>query len=424
MYRREFTPKQIREAASQQTRELREMAQNLSFWLEDVHYPSEGQNLEYVVRSYLRRRIPRRFEVSTGFISTLEPNTQTNGEPQVTRKISRQFDIIIWDAHTFPPLFRADDFVVVVPESVRAIIEVTKCLNIAKVCKDLEKFDGLFELYSWERQRFRPYTAMLAFSSKHKMTKLLQTLERFYLFDSNVPILFRYNAARAKRPENRPFAIPGFVDSICVLDQGLIKGKVEYTKLASMSRVVRYVAYANEHTLEDSFGFFERDLMLTLSQSAAEASGSWESSVDVYREFNYAASKASGSLIIEDWDSILPSLNVMEKLNPITPQSPSATPNVSKFVGADYINEHPRPAMYIEHFSPNIWAFERHSECIFACGRYSRGSRINWWHVFSFTDERRQSSTCRFKLGERSFSELIQDFEANAWKDTPPHSEN
>jgi hypothetical protein len=424
MYRREFTPKQIREAASQQTRELREMAQNLSFWLEGVHYPSEGQNLEYVVRSYLRRRIPRRFEVSTGFISTLEANKQTNGEPQVTRKISRQFDVLIWDADTFPPLFRADDFVVVVPESVRAIIEVTKCLDIAKVREDLEKFDGLYELYSWERQGFRPYTAMLAFSSKHKMTKLLQILERFYLFDSNVPILFRYNAARAKGAENRPFAIPSFVDSICVLDQGLIKGKVEYPMSTSMSSVVRYVAYGNEHPLEDSFGFFERDVVLTLSQSAAEASGFWESSVDVYREFKYAASKASGSLIIEDWSSILPSLNVMDKLSPITHQSPSATPNVSNFVGADYVIDHPRPAMYIEHFGPNIWAFERHSERIFACGRYSRGSRIKWWRVFSFNEDRRQSFTCRLKIGERSFSELIQDLEANSWKDTPPHSEN
>jgi hypothetical protein len=114
----------------------------------------------------------------------------------------------------------------------------------------------------------------------------------------------------------------------------------------------------------------------------------------------------------------------MDKLSPITHQSPSATPNVSNFVGADYVIDHPRPAMYIEHFGPNIWAFERHSERIFACGRYSRGSRIKWWRVFSFNEDRRQSFTCRLKIGERSFSELIQDLEANSWKDTPPHSEN
>lgn len=105
MHRQQFTPEQIRESASQQTIELREMARSLSFWMDGVHYPSEGHYLEYVTRSYLRRRIPRRFEVSTGFISTLESNTQNDKEPYFTRKVSRQFDILIWDAENFPRYF-------------------------------------------------------------------------------------------------------------------------------------------------------------------------------------------------------------------------------------------------------------------------------------------------------------------------------
>jgi hypothetical protein len=205
MHKRRLTPKEIQEAVSQQTHELHEMARSLSFWLNGVHYPSEGEYLEYVVRSYLRRRIPKRFEISTGFISTLGTNRPANGALEVTRNVSRQFDVLIWDADAFPPLFRADDFVVVVPESVRAVIEVTKCLDAAKAREDLGKFDDLYELYSPERQRFRPYTAILAFSSKRPMTSLLQMLERFYLFDSNIPIPFRYHAARIKGLDVRPW---------------------------------------------------------------------------------------------------------------------------------------------------------------------------------------------------------------------------
>lgn len=424
MHKRQLTQKEIQEAASQQTCELREMARNLSFWLDGVHYPSEGQYLEYVVRSYLRRRIPRRFEISTGFISTLEANTQTGEETHVTRKVSRQFDILIWDADTFPPLFRADDFVIVIPESVRAIIEVTKCLDTAKVREDLEKFDDLYELYSWERQRFRPYTAMLAFSSKRRMTDLLQLLERFYLFNSSIPIPFRYHAARAKGLETRPFALPSFIDSICILDRGFIKGRMETTLLKHMRSVVRYVAYTNEPNIEASFGLFERDVVLTLSQSAAEASGYWESSVDVYREFMHTASqKACGSLVIEDWDSILPSLNVLDKTNPITPQFPSDITNVSNFVGADFVDDHPRPTMYIEHFGPKIWAFERHPNNIFACGLYAQGSRVKSWRIFAFDEERGKNFTCCLKIGEKSFLEILKDFKATAWRDAPEHGE-
>ncbi|XGW00953.1 MAG: DUF6602 domain-containing protein (plasmid) [Leptolyngbya sp. BL-A-14] len=379
--------------------------------------------MEYVVRSYLRRRIPKRFEISTGFISTLETNRPASGALEVTRNVSRQFDVLIWDADAFPPLFRADDFVVVVPESVRAVIEVTKCLDAAKAREDLGKFDDLYEMYSPERQRFRPYTGILAFSSKHRMPSLLQMLERFYLFDSNIPIPFRYHAARIKGRDVRPLALPGFIDSLCVVDQGLIKGKMETALIEPLSSVVRYVAYANEPHIDASFGFFERDIVLTLSQSAAEASGSWESSVDVYREFMHAVShKACSSLIIEDWNSVFPSLNVLDKGHPITPHFPSDIMNASKFVGADFVADHPRPAMYIEDFGPNIWAFERHPENVFACGPYAQGNRVKSWNLFTTSDEVRQRGCIhRVKMGESSFSKILETFKATAWRDAPEH---
>jgi hypothetical protein len=424
MYRREVTPEQMREAAAQQTRELREMAQSLSFWMDGVHHPSEGQNLEYVVRSYLRRRIPQRFEVSTGFVSTLQANTNTNGERKITRNVSRQFDILIWDAETFPPLFRADDFVIVTPESVRVIIEVTKHLTPNKLRQDLEKFDGLHKLYSMERQRFRPYTAIVAFSSGCKTKNLLQTLEQFYLFNSSLPVSFRYSVLRAQGLDTRKVSIPDFMQSICVLDQGLIKAEVENLPIAPMKSVVRYMAYANEPNLEASFGFFERDVVLTLSQSAAEASGQWEPSVDIYREFAHSSiQKACGSLIVEDWESIFPSLNVMDQGRQRKPDFPSHVPNVSKFVGADFLSDHPRPAMYIERFSPKrVWAFERHRENIFTCGLYSHGCRMGSWRVFVFNKDKHQSFADTLERAEENFQEKLQKFEAFQWEDTPSSS--
>ncbi|MBD2077271.1 hypothetical protein H6F86_26010 [Phormidium sp. FACHB-592] len=195
---------------------------------------------------------------------------------------------------------------------------------------------------------------------------------------------------------------------------------METALIESRSSVVRYVAYANEPDIEASFGFFERDVVLTLSQSAAEASGYWESSVDVYQEFMHAVSqKPCSSLIIEDWDAIFPSLNVIDKLHPITPDFPSDIMNASKFVGADFVADHPRPAMYIEEFGPNIWAFERHPENVFACGSYAQGARVKSWSLFTSDTARQRGCPHRVKMKESSFSEILEAFKATAWRDDP-----
>lgn len=426
MHKRDLTPKEIHDANAQQTYELLAMARNLSFWLDGVHHPSEGEYLEYAVRSYLRRRIPRRFEISTGFISLLEANTQNDNSVQVTRKVSRQFDILIWDADTYPPLFRADNFVILMPESVRAIIEITKCLNAKKILTDLQKLDDLYELYSPERQKFRPYTAMLALSSKKvPITNFLQYLEKFYLFDSDIPITFRYGLARNKSTENRPFALCSFIDSICILDKGLIKGKMEKT-LINPDYIVRYDAYGDKPNQETSFGMFERDVILNLSQAAALASGYWESSVDVYREFMQGNShKACGSLVIEDWELIMPSMNVLENLNPpITENRTHDIKNFSQFVGADFIDNYPQPTMYIEHFGSNNWAFERHAENIFACGRYSKGVRVKTWRIFCFDKNLREARKYFVAIWKsetagdtkKDFTEFLQDLKSSVWE--------
>jgi hypothetical protein len=162
-----------------------------------------------------------------------------------------------------------------------------------------------------------------------------------------------------------------------------------------------------------------RDVLLNLSQFAAEASGYWESSVDVYREFMHTASKKiCGLLIIEDWDSILPSLNVMDKgKHPITPQFPSGIANFPNFVGADFVDDHPSPSMYIELFGPNIWAFEHHPNNIFACGQYSKGSRVKSWRIFEFNKNRSRSYNCCLKTGEKNLLKILEEVKATAWRD-------
>lgn len=268
MHERLLTEEYIQSTLAQQTRELSEMAQTLSSWLDGVHYPSEGGYFEYVIRSYLRRRLPKRLEVSTGFISIIQYETLSNGNLEIKRKVSRQFDIIVWDSSNFPPLFYADGLVVVMPESVKAIIEVTTNLNPSKMKEDLDKLDDLHEIYSRERSKFKPYISMVALASKTIMKDLLKVLEKFYIFDSKIPVIHRYMLARGimdtwtVEPDNpRKFLLSGFIDSVCVLNQGFIRGSTETLRLeSSWNRIARYYAYSSKNSIDASFGLLERDL--------------------------------------------------------------------------------------------------------------------------------------------------------------------
>jgi hypothetical protein len=297
---------------------------------------------------------------------------------------------------------------------------VTKNLTTDKLKKDLEKFDDLHEYYSYQRQKFRPYTAMLAFSSKKTIKSVLQDLEKFYIFHSNIPISYRYSVARAQPLETLPLATAGFLDSICILDQGLIRGEMVVSSLVPPSRLVQYMAETSERSVEISFGLFERQIVLYLSRIAAAQSSSYgEASVDIYRELMDTSSTETGiSLIMEDWNSVMPSLNVLDKmLGSITPKFGSSVTNVSKFVGADFTSEELNPTMYIEHYGSNIGAFEHHLGNIFACGYYRKGSRVGLWRIFLFDEEKQQGYTDFFKVDGEDFSEILRKFKEDPLSD-------
>lgn len=52
--------------------------------------------------------------------------------------LSKQCDILVYDASSFPVIFRDEDFVVPRPESVKAVIEVKDSLSKKEVASCLE----------------------------------------------------------------------------------------------------------------------------------------------------------------------------------------------------------------------------------------------------------------------------------------------
>jgi len=91
-----------------------------------THWSEDGRYKEIILRNTLINHLPQTVSVGTGFV------IGGNNE------ISKQIDIIVY-LKTFPPIFRIDDFVIVVKESVIGIIEVKTKIEKSKFKEVIKK---------------------------------------------------------------------------------------------------------------------------------------------------------------------------------------------------------------------------------------------------------------------------------------------
>jgi hypothetical protein len=135
----------------------------LSRIIGDAHEPSLGSYKERLLAEAIRSYIPKKYSVGTGFV--LFPNRveeehlgakkaasktaakkaskktgSKKGPDQLVpnifnargTEVSKQLDIIVYDDSIYPQIFKDGDFVIVRPESVRAIVEVKGFLDVGK----------------------------------------------------------------------------------------------------------------------------------------------------------------------------------------------------------------------------------------------------------------------------------------------------
>lgn len=103
--------------------ELASLSERVRFII--AHGPSVGTYRENLLQNTLKKHLPERYHVATGFIINLP----------------RQIDILIYDRLDYAPVFREGDLVVVSPESVRAVIEVKTKITSSNLESALELLD-------------------------------------------------------------------------------------------------------------------------------------------------------------------------------------------------------------------------------------------------------------------------------------------
>jgi hypothetical protein len=113
------------------------------------HSGTVGSYREDLLRTMLRKLLPKRYSVDTGFIEDSP----------------RQLDIIIWDAFNYPALFREGDVVVIPRAAVRGVIEVKTTLSSTSI---LEAFDILHDAFQRHPSLVPVFKGVFAFGTNYK----------------------------------------------------------------------------------------------------------------------------------------------------------------------------------------------------------------------------------------------------------------
>lgn len=106
------------------------------------HTGEEGRFLESVIRTFLNNHLPKNLNALSGFIlrpATLVGDNDTRRRrDQKEDKHSTQLDIIVYDVGNYPVFEQYEDFVIVPPEGVYAIISIKKRLRMSDIEPELK----------------------------------------------------------------------------------------------------------------------------------------------------------------------------------------------------------------------------------------------------------------------------------------------
>lgn len=143
-------------------------AASLTALIDGAHGPSEGGFRETLTREFLSGQLPGRLRVSTGFV-------------KFGTVVSRQIDVLIWDQHSYAPLFESGDFVVIEPEACRAVIEVKTTLSASSLRSSLELLHPIeWDTYS-NGPLIPPVRGIFSFKTKWKNpASLVKQVAEFY----------------------------------------------------------------------------------------------------------------------------------------------------------------------------------------------------------------------------------------------------
>jgi len=159
------------------TSELRSLQNRIRNFIGNAHWQSDGEWKESILRSVLRRYLPKTTDVGKGFIITKEgPSTQ--------------IDILIYDT-TKPILFRDGDFILVTPDATLGVIEVKTRVRRNTLSNVLTKIDAIAKLHRRHTTSTSPFFGLFSYEdSDFDSDFALQTISNVFIGFAVTPIHF------------------------------------------------------------------------------------------------------------------------------------------------------------------------------------------------------------------------------------------
>lgn len=162
MYRRRESERKFSASIAGELESLSERVRHII-----EHGPTVGTYRENLLQSTLRKHLPERYHVATGFIHGL----------------AKQIDILIYDRVDYAPIFREGDLVIVPSESVRAVIEVKTKLSSKALISALEVLEITSKFDDCTPPFFR---GVFSFESALTSDKINQEIIKFYTDLDNI----------------------------------------------------------------------------------------------------------------------------------------------------------------------------------------------------------------------------------------------
>ena len=217
------------------------------------HWLTVGEYKESLLRALIAESLPRRFEVSSGFI--------VGSDKAGAKLLSNQVDILIWDSHEHAPLFRSGDLVVVWPEAVRAAIEVKSTLDKPTLDEALANLDAVHQLVVRARKSSRPnpFTAVFAFDDTRKTAARcwLRNAASFLSRSTAIPVDVRLSIANQHSNDRK--SLGAWPNVVVVLDQGAMTAMPWYVD--KRIEAIQYYVQHGPGFADDTFGYLMRKVL-------------------------------------------------------------------------------------------------------------------------------------------------------------------
>jgi hypothetical protein len=198
---------------------LRETAKHLRSEFEYIrvsnpHAAEKGAEVENVLRTFLNQHMPQRFHAGSGIVIDNK------------NEISRQTDVIIYDALS-SLFYRASEKTQIVPaDTVACVIEVKSSLDKA----ELE--DGYNKIVSYKKLKKTPFRSNMDQVSTGSHLSTVETLGVIFGFDSKISL---QTLATHLKELNNSHTSNLWPDMVVILDKGLLNYWVSFPGESSLS---------------------------------------------------------------------------------------------------------------------------------------------------------------------------------------------